>query len=85
MIMLSTILFIDEQPVGYTVSVEKDKCFFKPTEHTLTNVAAPSFHVIKREKIWEVDGLSDQKIIEQLQATLPVVQDEENTLLSAAP
>ena len=83
--MLSTILFIEEQPVGYTVLVERDRCFFKPTEYSQATIDAPSFYVSKKNEVWELEGWLDQKIIDQLQPTLSALADEEEISLSAAP
>lgn len=83
--MLSTILFIEEQPVGYTVLVEKDKCFFKPTEYSQSTIEAPAFHVVKENGFWEIQDLGDQRIIDQLQSTLSALADEQEASLSAAP
>lgn len=84
MMMLSTIIFISDQPVGYTVCIENQQCFFKPTEHTNANLEPPSFTASWNGETWAFNGVEDKKIIEQVQTALPVITKDIDFELSAA-
>jgi hypothetical protein len=80
--MLSTVFFIDDQPVGYTVTEEQERYSFAPSAHSNSH-SAPSFFAVQRENNWVIEGLDDTRLHEQVQVFLPALA-KGNSVLSAA-
>ena len=85
--MLSTVLFISEKPVGYTVTIGKKSCEFKPTEHSNSDVQAPSFEIMYEDNDWQFDPFFDWSLRNQILETFPfsVINESIKAELSAAP
>ena len=85
--MLSTILFINERPVGYTVTIGKESCQFKPTAHSNSDVQAPSFEIMHENNDWQFDPFFDWSLRSQILETFPfsIINESLKAELSAAP
>lgn len=83
-VMWSTVLFINEKPVGYTITKEKDKYLFAPSEHSQTEEQAPAFFVILRNGVKQIIGLNDERLIEEAKLALEVIMGDDHQTLSAA-
>ena len=85
--MLSTVLFINEKPVGYTVIVGDRSCEFKPTEYSNSEVQAPSFEVLYENNDWQFDPFFDWSLRNQILETFPfaLVNEAIPPGVSAAP
>lgn len=85
--MLSTVLFINEKPVGYTVIVGNRSCQFEPTEHSNSEVHAPSFEVLYENNDWQFDPFFDWSLRNQILETFPfaLVNEAIAPEVSAAP
>ena len=85
--MLSTVLFIDGKPIGYTVIVGDNSCYFKPTEHPNSEIQAPSFEVLYENNDWMFDPFFDWALRNQILETFPftVIKDAMRTEITAAP
>jgi hypothetical protein len=84
---LSTVLFIEDQPIGYAVTVENDRCDFTPTEHSHAEISAPYFTAYIKEGNWTFPDFWDETIIEQVREKWPleILTDVVNIEASAAP
>jgi len=69
--MLSTVLFINEKPVGYSVTIGDQSALFKPTEYSNSEVQAPSFEVLYENDDWNFDPFFDWELRTQILETLP--------------
>ena len=85
--MLSTVLFISGKPVGYTVTIGKKTCEFKPTEHSNSEVQAPSFEIMYENNDWQFDPFFDWSLRNQILETFPfsIINASIKAELSAAP
>lgn len=73
--MLSTVLFIDEAPVGYEVEQSGSKLLFIPSRFSSHSFGSPRFSLTRVEGCWRIDGEVDRtlqtevlKSLEQLAA-----------------
>ena len=66
MLLFSTVLFVDGNPVGYTVCQEKDRIFLNPAENPNREVQPPVLSVDRRNGQFHVNGTSDQNLIDQV-------------------
>jgi hypothetical protein len=84
---LSTVLFINERPIGYAVTVENGRCDFTPTEHSHAEISAPHFTAFIKEGNWTFPDFRDAMLIEQIIAKWPleILNDVVNIEASAAP
>jgi hypothetical protein len=71
--LISTILFIDGEPIGYNVyQQERDRFYFKPTGIPNPNVMPPSFYVTTAGG-WCFEGLTDILVRDQVMDDLEYV------------
>jgi hypothetical protein len=84
--MVSIILFINERPVGYTVTLEKDLCCFTPVEHSNAEEQAPFFKITVKNNEWSFDPFFDWNLKEQIVKNLPFTffSNKISTEMSAA-
>lgn len=61
MIVFSTVLFVNGDPVVYKVYKNRQKAFLTPA----TLYCAPILQATAREKTWQVTGSSDDRLITQ--------------------
>lgn len=62
----STVLFVDGNPVGYTVSTENDRVMLNPAENPNRHILPPALSVRREGDQWLVDGTSDRDLIDQV-------------------
>lgn len=60
--MLSTVLFIDEAPVGYKVHKQGSKLFFTPTQFSSRSGVSPRFALSLVDGLWLLDGNVDRPL-----------------------
>ncbi|HEX2532730.1 MAG TPA: hypothetical protein VHK69_03285 [Chitinophagaceae bacterium] len=87
MLLFTTVLFIGEEPVGYSVFQEEDKYVFQPSENSLHEVEAPSFTVCRQGEEWVICGIEDVPLLDQIRSELDVYAGSSlfTQTLSAAP
>ena len=64
--MLSTILFIDDVPVGYEVEKQENRLLFRPTQYSAKECCPPHFSLSCVEGNWQVDGHLDPALQTQV-------------------
>lgn len=82
----STVLFVDGNPVGYTVSTEQDRVVLNPAENPNRGIFPPALSARREGDHWQVDGTTDRDLIDQVieDITLNEGKIPQNSL-SAAP
>lgn len=83
-VMLSTVLFMEEKPVGYTITIKNNKYIFRPSEHSHANLSAPVFYAFLENETWKMKGIYDEKVIEQAKIALEAAVKNDDMELSAA-
>lgn len=68
--MLSTVLFIDDAPVGYTIHLKGHKLVFTPSPFSSRFGDSPPFTLSKVDGLWLVDGEVDSRIRQQVYGDL---------------
>jgi hypothetical protein len=86
MLLFSTVLFVDGNPVGYKVyREEENRIILNPAENPNRAIVPPVISVRHNEGDWQVEGTNNRDLIDQviedvsLNGTLPTHS------LSAAP
>lgn len=64
--MFSTVLFIDDAPVGYAVSKKGQKLLFTPTRFSTRSYHPPGLSLSQVDGLWLIDGPVDRSIREQV-------------------
>jgi hypothetical protein len=54
--MLSTVLFIDDTPVGYEVQQKGTKLLFTPTQFSSRSYGSPLLSLTRVDGLWLIDG-----------------------------
>lgn len=72
----STILFVHDMPVGYTVLRSNDKISLIPAENPGRVVSAPLLTVSKKEGRWQVQGTKNPELVVQVLES--IVGNEKN-------
>jgi hypothetical protein len=82
----SIVLFVDGNPVGYTVYQEQDRVVLNPSENPNRNIYPPTLSARRVADQWLVDGTTDRDLIDQVieDMTLNEGKIPQNSL-SAAP
>jgi len=66
-----TVLFVDGNPVGYTIYAEGDHYVLTPAENPTQNVIAPVLNVIcGHTKQFIISGTTDQDLVDQVHEDL---------------
>lgn len=82
----STVLFVDGNPVGYTVSKENDRLLLNPAENPNRHIRPPAISARKEGGQWLVDGTSDRDLIDQVIEDITLSEGRiPHHSLSAAP
>ena len=86
MYQFSTVLFVEGNPVGYTVSRVEDRALLNPAENPNRHIYPPALSARREGGIWRVDGTADRDLIDQVieDMTLSEGKIPQNSL-SAAP
>ncbi len=67
MVLFSTVLFIDGNPVGYQVlKEERNRLSLNPAENPNRNVVPPVITASKEGGYWRVEGTQDRDLIDQV-------------------
>jgi hypothetical protein len=66
MLLFSTVLFVDGNPVGYKVYEEKDRIVLNPAENPNREVQPPVLSVARTNGQFQVKGTDDQNLIDQV-------------------
>ena len=86
MILFSTVLFVDGNPVGYNVSEEsKNRLLLHPAENTNHEIDPPVVHAKNEKGIWKIEGTQDRDLIDQVLEDISMQMQLPSTLQSAAP
>lgn len=64
--MFSTVLFIDDTPVGYEVSKKGRKLLFTPTRFSSRSFHSPGLSLTQVDGLWLIDGQVEHGIREQV-------------------
>lgn len=71
---LSTVLFINDNPVGYELSRQQNKVHFTPTQFTAKACCPPRFTVTNNEGAFNFDNTITEELKDQAIHTLEVLQ-----------
>ena len=86
MILFSTVLFVDGNPVGYNVSEEsKNRLLLHPAENPNHEIDPPVVHAKNENGIWKIEGTQDRDLIDQVLEDISMQMQLPATLQSAAP
>lgn len=82
----STVLFVEGNPVGYTVSKEQDRVVLNPAENPNRGIFPPALSARREGDNWMVDGTSDRDLIDQVIEDITLNEGKLPQInLSAAP
>ena len=68
--MLSTILFFDQVPVGYSLEQKGNHLHFIPSIHSQKECCPPTFSLTQSSNQWRFDSNIDAEIQKQVMNTL---------------
>lgn len=84
MVLFSTVLFVDGNPVGYQVAEEeRNRLSLNPAENPNRDVAAPVIFAKNEGGRWRIEGTQDRDLIDQVLEDISVQLPR--SVLSAAP
>ena len=84
MVLFSTVLFIDGNPVGYKVmEEERNRLLLNPAENPSREIAPPVIHAKNEGGRWQIEGTRDRDLIDQVLEDISLQLP--STLQSAAP
>lgn len=66
MFICSTILYFNDNPVGYDLLKAGGGFELKPTPNTKSNLIPPGISVLPSDDGWQVDGVQDEEIRQQV-------------------
>ena len=67
MVLFSTVLFVEGNPVGYKVlEEERNRLSLNPAENPNRDVAAPVIQARNEDGFWRVEGTHDRDLIDQV-------------------
>ena len=85
MLLFSTILFVDGEPVGYQVNMNEDQLLLKPAENPSRRFDPPVLMVYCTEGTWHVQGTNHHDLIEQVLNDIKKNKVVPKSGLTAAP
>jgi len=84
MVLFSTVLFVDGNPVGYKVVKEtRNRLSLSPAENPHREIVPPIIHARQVDGCWKVEGTRDRDLIDQVVEDLSIQLP--TYLQSAAP
>lgn len=84
MILFSTVLFVEGNPVGYQVKEEaRNRLSLNPAENPNRDVEPPVMHACNINGSWKVEGTRDRDLIDQVLEDISLQLPTSRT--SAAP
>jgi hypothetical protein len=66
MLLFSTVLFVEGNPVGYQVHEEKDRLVLNPAENPNRGLIPPVLEVVRNPAAISVRGTNDRDLIDQV-------------------
>jgi hypothetical protein len=66
MVLFSTVLFVEGNPVGYKVMEERNRLLLNPAENPNREVEAPVIYAKKEDGRWRIEGTCDRDLIDQV-------------------
>ena len=66
MLLFSTVLFVDGNPVGYKVHEEKNRLVLNPAENPNRDIQPPIMLAKNTGGQWHVEGTEDRNLIDQV-------------------
>lgn len=85
MLLFSTVLFVDGNPVGYQVFEEKDKLILNPAENPNREIVPPRLSASQSSGSWKVEGTQSRDLIDQVIEDINYSNRLPKNSLSAAP
>jgi hypothetical protein len=85
MLLFSTVLFVDGNPVGYKVYEEKNRLVLNPAENPNREIQPPVLAVKNKNGKWFVEGTENRDLIDQVIEDISLNDRLPNYVLSAAP
>jgi len=85
MLLFSTVLFVDGNPVGYKVFKEKNRIVLNPAENPNRNIHPPVLTVKNKDGKWLVEGTFNRDLIDQVIEDVSLNDRLPSYELSAAP
>lgn len=67
MVLFSTVLFVDGNPVGYKVVEEtRNRLSLNPAENPHREIIPPIIHARQEAGCWQIEGTKDRDLIDQV-------------------
>jgi hypothetical protein len=67
MVLFSTVLFVEGNPVGYKVMEEdRNRLSLNPAENPNREIVPPILHAKNEDGFWRVEGTRDRDLIDQV-------------------
>jgi hypothetical protein len=66
MLLFSTVLFVDGNPVGYQVFEENDQLILNPAENPSREIVPPRLSASHSSGSWKVEGTLNRDLIDQV-------------------
>ncbi|NTS40285.1 hypothetical protein HRG84_05150 [Flavisolibacter sp. BT320] len=67
MVLFSTVLFVEGNPVGYQVmEVERNRLRLNPAENPHRDIAPPVIQASQQNGYWQIEGTRDRDLIDQV-------------------
>jgi len=85
MLLFSTVLFVEGNPVGYKVYEEKNKLILNPAENPNREIEAPVLYARAMSGQWLVEGTENKDLIDQVIEDVSLNRHLPSHNLSAAP
>jgi hypothetical protein len=85
MLLFSTVLFVDGNPVGYQVFEENEQLILNPAENPSRDIVPPRLSASQSSGTWKVEGTQSRDLIDQVIEDIHFGNRLSNNSLSAAP
>jgi hypothetical protein len=85
MLLFSTVLFVDGNPVGYQVFEENDQLILNPAENPSREIVPPRLSASQSSGSWKVEGTLNRDLIDQVIEDINYSNCLPKNGLSAAP
>ena len=67
MVLFSTVLFVEGNPVGYNVmGVDRNRLSLNPAENPNREIVPPVIEAKKEAGFWRIEGTTDRDLIDQV-------------------
>ena len=66
MVLFSTVLFVNGNPVGYKVHEEKNRLILNPAENPNRDILPPVLTAKNSHGQWHIEGTEDRNLIDQV-------------------